>query len=90
MKAMEEIGDILGKGSEKPKKELKEVRVRKAGKGHIYEHHHTHPEHHPMEEHITSGNDDMIAHMMSNMGNPEEAASGASPDAPDAAAQMAG
>lgn len=80
----------LGGGKhEKPKKEIKEVRVRKGKSGgHVIEHHHTHPEHHPMEEHVTKGDDAMAAHMMANMGgtpSPDQDASAAPPDAAAAA-----
>jgi hypothetical protein len=73
LKAMSDVEDLLGKvDKEKPKKEVKEVRVRKGKSGgHIMEHHHTRPEHHPVEEHVTSTNKDMMAHMMENMGQEE-------------------
>lgn len=62
---------------EKPKKELKEIRTRKVkgkdGKSsYIHEHHHTHPEVHPMEEHVSPDHDSMIEHMMQHMGEPNE------------------
>lgn len=69
---MDGASDALGgKKERKPKKEIKEMRIRKGKSGgHIIEHHHTAPEHHPMEEH-TSGNDDQLAnHVLQNMGTP--------------------
>lgn len=64
------------KAEKVPAKEVKEIRTRK-GKtgGYIHEHHHTSPEHHPMEEHTSPNQDAMVAHMMQNMGsqNPGEA-----------------
>lgn len=67
-------------GEKKPKKEIKEIRTRKAKSGgYIHEHHHTAPEHHPMEEHATQSQDGMVDHMMQHMGEPnpgEEAAEG--------------
>ena len=56
-------------GDEKPKKEIDHIRIRKdhTGHGHIIEHHHKSPEHHPKEEHVTKGTDDMINHVMENM-----------------------
>lgn len=58
--------------AKKPKKEIKHINVRKGhgGKGYIAEHHHTHPEHHPMEEHVLPNQDAMMDHMMQNMGQP--------------------
>lgn len=61
----------------KPKKEIKEIHTSKSENGdHIHVHHHTHPGHHPSETHTTRGDDEMVAHMMQNMGtqNPGEAA----------------
>lgn len=58
-------------GEHEPKKELKEVRTRKAKNGgYIHEHHHTHPETHPMEEHMSPDQDSMVSHMMDHMGEP--------------------
>ena len=57
--------------SKAPKKEIHEVRTRKGKSGgYIHEHHHTNPEHHPMEEHTSPNQDAMVAHMMANMGSP--------------------
>jgi hypothetical protein len=62
---------------EKPKKEIKAIHTRKVkgkdGKSsYIHEHHHTHPEVHPMEEHVSADHDSMIEHMMQHMGEPNE------------------
>lgn len=63
----------------------------------VHETHHTHPEHHPMEKHVKSGDDEMAEHMMANLGtqNPGEAAAdpsaaGAAPPDPSAAVAPAG
>jgi hypothetical protein len=64
-------GHEAKKEAPKSKKEVKEVRVRKAkNHGHIIEHHHTNPVDHPMEEHTTNGNDELASHMMEHMGTP--------------------
>lgn len=58
-------------GGDKPKKEVKEIRTRKSDNGkYIHEHHHTHPEHHKMEEHVSNNQDEMVEHMMTHMGTP--------------------
>lgn len=88
--------EAMGGSHDKPKKEISHVEVKRSGtKGdHIITHHHTHPEHHPPETKTTRGDDEMVEHMMQNMGtqNPGEAAAdpnAASPD-PSAAAAPAG
>jgi hypothetical protein len=73
------------KGEEKPKKEIHEVRTRKAKTGgYIHEHHHKHPEHHPMEEHTSASSRDMLAHMNDNMGQGGDLAAAAAPPDPSA------
>ncbi len=77
----------LGTPADKiPSKKLKHIVTRKAGKGHIHEHHYTAPEHHKATEHATQGNAAMVQHMMDNMAHPEpdadDAAAGAAPAAP--------
>lgn len=77
----------------KPPKVVDHVEVHHSGtKGdHIIRHHHTHPSHHPPEDHTTRGDDEMASHMMENMGsqNPGEEASdptmAAQPGTPSAA-----
>lgn len=66
------LSEILGGDKEsKPDKEIKEIRTRKAKSGgYIHEHHHTHPEHHPMEEHTSENQDAMVSHMMEHLGTP--------------------
>ena len=69
------LGGHEAKSEPKSKKELKEIRVRKAkNHGHIIEHHHTNPVDHPLEEHTTNGDDELASHMMQHMGteNPGE------------------
>lgn len=84
--AFSAAGEAMGAESEhKHKKEVKEVRTRKGHKGgYIHEHHHTHPDEHPMEEHVSPDQESMAAHMMETMGsqNPGEA----EPDAGQAGA----
>lgn len=59
----------LGGDHEKPKKEIKEVRTRKGKSGgFIHEHHHTHSDHHPVEEHTSANDQAMMAHMAASMG----------------------
>lgn len=92
----------MGGKSEAPKKEIKEMRIRKSHSGgHIIEHHHHHPEHHPMEEHTTKNMDELHDHMEDHSGseNPGEAeadagqmtaAPSAAPADPGAAGAMPG
>jgi hypothetical protein len=59
----------------KPKKRIKSIHTRKAKSGgYIHEHHHTRPDHHPVEEHVSADKEAMLAHMAEqapNMGEPE-------------------
>jgi hypothetical protein len=65
------VSHSLGGEHKKAKKEVHEIRTRKAKSGgFIHEHHHTHPEDHPMEEHTTPDQDAMAEHMLQNMGSP--------------------
>lgn len=58
-------------GGKKPKKEIREIRVRKSHDGkHIIEHHHHYPEHHPMEEHTAGDMSDLHSHMDDHAGTP--------------------
>jgi hypothetical protein len=85
------------KGKDKPAKKMSHMVVKHAANGgHIMEHHYTHPEHHPMEEHTTKGDAAMMAHMqqaMPDQAPAPDAAAGAAPDmaagAPPAAAAPA-
>jgi hypothetical protein len=72
---------------EKPKKEIDHIKSYKSDtKGDvIHEHHHKHPEHHPVEKHTTRGDDEMAAHMMQNMGTPNPGEAEADAGTPDAA-----
>lgn len=64
------LSEILGGDEEKPAKEIKELRTRKAKSGgYIHEHHHTHPEYHPMEEHTSPDQDAMASHMVEHLGD---------------------
>lgn len=74
-----------GKKTGAPKKEIREISVKKSHNGgHVITHKHHHPDHHPDEVHTTHGDKDMAAHMLANAGTP---APGAAPD-PAAAAPM--
>lgn len=68
-------------GHGKPAKEIAHIKSYKSKtKGDvIHEHHHTHPEHHPMEEHTTRGDDELANHAMANMGTPNEGESASDP-----------
>lgn len=70
---MDAVKDIMGGAAEeKPVKEVSHIKIRKGhgGKGRIVEHHHTRPEHHPMEEHVMANQDEMMDHVMQHMGEP--------------------
>jgi hypothetical protein len=90
-----EVASHMGGGDRKPAKEVDHIKSYKSKtKGDtIHEHHHTHPEHHPMEKHTTRGDDEMAAHMMANLGTPNpgegQDASAAPATPPDAAAGAA-
>lgn len=73
--------ELGGEDGPKPKKEIKEVRTRKGKSGgYIHEHHHTRPEHHPMEEHTSADQDAMMEHMLQHMGGGDgQGASDAAP-----------
>lgn len=83
---------LAGKPAKKPKKELDEVRTKKAKSGGvIHTHHFTHPEHHAPEQHISSNDQELVQHMMQNMST-GNAGPASSPDGDDsgAAPQAAG
>jgi hypothetical protein len=64
-------GELGGKKEATPKKEIDHIKTKKAKSGgYIHTHVHTHPETHPNEEHVSSNQDQMIQHMMQNMGTP--------------------
>lgn len=80
---------MAGKEGHEPKR-IHEIRIRKAGKGHIMEHHHASS--HPMEEHATTGDDAMMSHIMEHMSSPnpgEAEADAGQSGAPDASAAAA-
>lgn len=81
------VRDALGGHDEKPKspKEVREIRTRKSKSGgYIHEHHHTHPEEHPMEEHTSNDQDSMAEHMLTHMGSPNPGEAEADAGTPDA------
>jgi hypothetical protein len=68
--AMKGASEALG-GKSTPPKEIEHIKTKKAKSGgYVHEHHHTHPEHHPMETHVTPDQDAMAEHMMQHMGTP--------------------
>ena len=65
------VSDELSGKAAKPKKEIKSMHIKKAANGgHIIRHEHTHPEHHPDEEHTTKTDDQLASHVLQNMGTP--------------------
>ena len=82
---------VPGRSEEKPKKEIHEIRTRKAKTGgYIHEHHHTHPEHHKMEEHNSADMKGVMSHMNSAMGDGQSDADVMGAGAPPAGAPPAG
>jgi hypothetical protein len=93
---MDSMALVPGRSEEKPKKEIHEIRTRKAKSGgYIHEHHHTHPEHHKMEEHASPDMKSVMSHMNANMGDGSSdaavmgAPAGGPPAAPAAGAPAA-
>jgi hypothetical protein len=79
--------DSLG-GEKKPKKEIKEMHIRKTANGkHIVTHKHHHPEHHPDEEHSMEDMGALHQHMEDHAGTPNDG-EGAESAPPAGAAQM--
>lgn len=77
----------LGGDDSKPPKVISHIVHRKSANGdHIFEHHHTHPEHHPKEEHTKRGDDEMVEHMMQHAGTPNPGEAEADAGTPDAGA----
>ena len=61
---MKNIFDKITEGDAKPPKKLKSIHTRKAADGsYIHEHHHHYPEHHKMEEHTSTDDKAMLAHL---------------------------
>ena len=62
------IQDVLGGPHvTKPPKELDHIRHRRTkNKGHIFEHHFTHPEEYKHEEHAFGDDDSALKHFMTN------------------------
>lgn len=78
----------LGGDEKKPKKEIKEMHVRKTHNGkHIVTHKHHHPEHHPDEEHSMENMAALHQHMEDHAGTPNDG-EGAESAPPAGAAQM--
>lgn len=80
---MKHLADVMGGGSSKPAKKIHHIRHRRtANGGHVFEHHHTHPEHHPTEEHSYDTTDGAVSHFIDHAtdenpgeGQPMESAS---------------
>jgi hypothetical protein len=79
MKPEHELGMAAmahGDGKQKkPKKEVAEMHIKKAHGGYHVTHHHTHPEHHPPEDHVVAGKDGdhmdaLHSHLEEHMGEP--------------------
>jgi hypothetical protein len=92
--AMRGAHEALGGKEKAPKKEISHIVTRKAHSGgYVHEHHHAHPEHHPMETHVTPDQDAMAEHMMQSLGQPnpgeQEADAGGAAAPPAAGAPMA-
>lgn len=71
---------MITKGDKKPKKEIREIRTRRAHDGKlIHTHVHHHPEHHPDEEHVSNDMSDLHGHFEDHAGAPNagEAPAGA-------------
>ncbi len=69
-KNMDAMALVPGRSEDKPKKEIHEIRSRKAKSGGIiHEHHHTHPAHHKMEEHTSPDAAAAGAHVASMLGD---------------------
>ena len=84
----DKMTEALGGSDKKPKKEIKEMHVRKTANGkHIVTHKHHHPEHHPDEEHSMENMAALHQHMEDHAGTPNEG-EGAESAAPAGAAQM--
>jgi hypothetical protein len=80
------VQHVLSGGHSKAKKEIDHIVTRRSHNGdHIHVHHHTHPEDHPSETHTTRGDDEMVAHMLSNMGTPNPGEAEADAGTPEAA-----
>lgn len=78
----------LSGDDKKPKKEIKEMHIRKTANGkHIVKHVHHHPEHHPDEEHAMEDMGALHQHMEDHAGTPNEG-EGAESAPPAGAAQM--
>ena len=91
-KNMENLKDkvmsSLGGEDKKPKKEIKEIHIRKTANGkHIVKHVHHHPEHHPDEEHSMEDMGALHQHMEDHAGTPNDG-EGAESAPPAGAAQM--
>lgn len=77
----------LGKKTKKATKEIHSITTRKGKSGgYIHTHHHTAPEMHPDEEHVSPDEGAMLQHMQQNMGGADPAASAPDPAAAAGAA----
>ena len=84
---MDPMALVPGRSEEKPNKVVHEIRSRKAHSGGvIHEHHHTHPEHHKMEEHTSPDAAAAGAHVASMLGEGAPPADAGAPPAAGAPA----
>ena len=67
------LGHSEDKEPEMPKKEIKEMRIRRgASGGHVVIHVNNAPHLHPDEEHVTGSTDGLVDHVMEHMTDPDE------------------
>jgi hypothetical protein len=84
----DKMTDALGGDEKKPKKEIKEMHIRKTANGkHIVTHKHHSPAHHPDEEHSMENMADLHQHLEDHAGTPNDG-EGAESAPPAGAAQM--
>jgi hypothetical protein len=76
---------VPGKKAKAPKKELSHIHIKSHKDGsHTVTHHHTHPEHHPAEEHGLSNMDALHAHLEDHIGQPNSGEAEADAGNPEA------
>lgn len=67
------VAEALGAHGGTPKKEIREISVKKSHNGgHVITHKHHSPAHHPDEIHTTKGDDAMVEHMLQHAGIPND------------------
>ena len=87
MDMMKAAGKAMGAHNDKPAKKVKSIEIKKAASGgHIITHHHTRPDAHPSEDHVTSSNKAMMQHVSDAMGSGAAPGGAMGAGAPDPAA----